>query len=182
MIRLFKKFNIFITSFYVNFLIKRNLFMKGFRISNFCEINNPTQISFGTNLNIKSGAIINCQNENHEKSLIIGNNCKFGRDLQINAYGKVQINNDVLIADRVHISDATHFYKKNEAIINQGSGFAGPVIIEDGVWLGINCVILPNVRIGKNSVIGANTVVNKNVPENSIAVGTPMRILKKNED
>lgn len=179
MFKILKKILTFFFSYYYNFLINKNFKLNGFRINNVCEINNPKQIIFGSNVNIKSGAIINCQNNKNKKSLYIGNNCKFGRDLQINAYKKVIIKNNVLVADRVHISDATHNYKKKIPIIKQGSKFAGPVIIEDGVWVGINVVILPNVIIGRNSIVGANTVVNKNIPSNSICYGYPLKIKKK---
>ena len=54
-----------------------------------------------------------------------------------------------------------------------------PVFIEDNVWIGESVSVLPGVRIGKNSIIGANSVVTKNIPENSIAVGNPARVIKK---
>ncbi len=49
--------------------------------------------------------------------------------------------------------------------------------IEDGAYLAAGSVILGNITIGRNSIIGANSVVTKNVPENSMAVGVPARIL-----
>lgn len=44
----------------------------------------------------------------------------------------------------------------------------GPIIIEKGAWIGPHCVILPNVRIGENSVIRAGTVISQNVPPNTL--------------
>jgi acetyltransferase-like isoleucine patch superfamily enzyme len=44
------------------------------------------------------------------------------------------------------------------------SGFAGPVVIEEDVFVGPHCVILPNTRIGKGAVIKAGTVVSRNIP------------------
>lgn len=57
-----------------------------------------------------------------------------------------------------------------------------PVLIEDGVWIGGGSTILPGVTIGKNSVIGAGSVVVKDIPANSIAVGNPCRVIKNIED
>ena len=168
-----------LSSLYWNYRIKKNFFLNGFRIYNVCVINNPDQIKIGKNVNISSGSKINCQSSKRKYALKIGNFCKIGRDVQINAYKNVVIKSNVLIADRVHISDASHNYKKNKPILNQGSKFFGPVIIESGAWIGVNAVILPNVKIGKNSVIAANCVVNKDVPDNSIAVGVPAKILNK---
>lgn len=53
----------------------------------------------------------------------------------------------------------------------------GKIIIEDNVFIGANTTILPNVTIGKNSIIGAGSVVTKNIPENSVAVGNPARVI-----
>ena len=170
----------FLSTYYWNYKIKNNFILDGFRIGSVYQINNPKKIKIGHGVNIGFGAILNCQPANKKKTLFIGDNCKIGRDVQINAYNKVIINKNVLIADRVHISDASHNFKKNAPILKQGARFYGPVIIEEGAWIGINVVILPNVKIGKNSVIGANCVVNKNVPPNSIAISkSSLKILKK---
>ena len=54
----------------------------------------------------------------------------------------------------------------------------GKIIIGDDVWIGANSTILPGVRIGSCSIIGANSLVNKNIPEYSIAYGNPVRIIR----
>jgi acetyltransferase-like isoleucine patch superfamily enzyme len=55
------------------------------------------------------------------------------------------------------------------------------VVIEDDVWLGYNVIVLPGVTIGKGSVIGAGSVVSKDIPPYSIAIGNPARVIKKRE-
>jgi len=55
---------------------------------------------------------------------------------------------------------------------------SGPVIIEDCVWIGDKVTILPNVRIGKNTIIGANSVVVKDIPGNCVAGGIPAKVIK----
>ena len=57
--------------------------------------------------------------------------------------------------------------------------YALPVVIEDNCWIGGGVIILPGVTIGKGSVIGAGSVVTKNIPENSVAVGNPCRVIRK---
>ena len=52
-------------------------------------------------------------------------------------------------------------------------------MIEDGCWIGGGVIILPGVTIGKNSVIGAGSVVTKDIPANSLAVGNPCRVIRK---
>ena len=51
-------------------------------------------------------------------------------------------------------------------------------IIEDNVWIGANCIIMKGVIIGEGSIIGANSVVTKDIPAYSIAVGSPAKVIK----
>ncbi len=57
-----------------------------------------------------------------------------------------------------------------------------PVIIEDGVLIGANAVVLEGVRIGKNSVIGAGAVVTSDIPPESVAAGSPAKVIKLKDD
>ena len=54
----------------------------------------------------------------------------------------------------------------------------GPVIIEDNVWIGEGAMIMPNIHIGKGSIIAANSVVTSNIPAYSIAAGVPAKVIK----
>jgi acetyltransferase-like isoleucine patch superfamily enzyme len=56
--------------------------------------------------------------------------------------------------------------------------FGHPVFIEDDCWIGGNVVILPGVRIGKGSTVGAGSIVTKDIPPYSVAVGIPCRVMK----
>jgi acetyltransferase-like isoleucine patch superfamily enzyme len=86
---------------------------------------------------------------------------------------------DVLIASNVYISDHMHKYSDPETpILAQGIDKIQPVLIGRGAGLGQNVVVCPGVRIGKGAVIGANSVVNKNIADFSVAVGAPARIVK----
>ena len=78
----------------------------------------------------------------------------------------VQIGSNVTILQHVTIEEAD----KNKT-----------TIIEDDVLIGAGAVILNNVRIGKGAKIGANAVVTKDVPQGSIAVGVPAKIILRNE-
>jgi acetyltransferase-like isoleucine patch superfamily enzyme len=53
-----------------------------------------------------------------------------------------------------------------------------PVVIEDNVWIGMNCIILKGTRIGKGTIIGAGSVVRESIPPYSIAIGNPARVVK----
>lgn len=80
----------------------------------------------------------------------------------------------------VYITDCDHEYRNIDVpVIEQGIVQKGQAVsIGDGSYIGINTVIVGNVKIGKHCVIGANSVVTKDVPDYSVAVGIPARVIK----
>jgi acetyltransferase-like isoleucine patch superfamily enzyme len=58
---------------------------------------------------------------------------------------------------------------------------AETIRVEDHVWIGARAVILPGVTIGEGAVVGAGSIVSRNVPPWSIAVGNPAKVIKKRE-
>jgi len=157
-------------------------FGTGSILSRNSKVIGANNISIGNNVFISENGWLNANRENSSAnpSLSIGDNTYIGRMCQINAWMDVDIGKNVLIADRVFISDADHQFKdKAKPIIEQGDKFIGSIKICDGSWLGIGCVILPGVIIGKNAIVAANSVVTKNVPDHSIASGVPAKIIKQ---
>lgn len=65
------------------------------------------------------------------------------------------------------------------SIVNDRPLSSKPVVIENNVWIGELCSVLPGVTIGENSIIGANSVVTKSIPANSITVGNPAKVIKQ---
>ncbi len=90
---------------------------------------------------------------------------------------KVTIGNDVFIGPNVSIYTACHSTDPVER--NTRREWAEGVTIGDNVWIGGSVTILPNVHIGDNVTIGAGSVVVKDIPSDSIAVGNPCRVVKK---
>ncbi len=87
----------------------------------------------------------------------------------------ITIGKHVLIGPGVHIYTATH---PTNAIERQTIEFAKPVSIGNDCWIGGNSVICPGVTIGDGCTIGAGSVVTKNIPDNSLAVGNPAKVIK----
>lgn len=107
----------------------------------------------------------------------IGENFFSNYHLTILDCAPVKIGKDVMFGPNVAIYTAGH--PVHAEVRNTGLEYALPVTIEDGVWIGGNTVINPNVTIGKNSVIGSGSVVTKDIPANVIAVGNPCKILRE---
>lgn len=69
--------------------------------------------------------------------------------------------------------------KKVLLMEKKGLEYAKPITVGNNVWIGGNVVVLHGVTIGDNVVIGAGSIVNKNIPSNSVAVGNPCKVIKK---
>ncbi len=135
--------------------------------------------------------------EIYAPEIIIGDDTYVQRDVQITASNKVIIGNHVDIAARTLITDTVHGdFSPSSFTFENGSDIPdvflknarardyvskGPIVIEDNVHIGMNCIIMPGVTIGKNSVISAGTTVNKTVPPYSLVSGNPCKVITFNE-
>lgn len=112
----------------------------------------------------------------------IGKDCHFGEYNHITAINNITIGNGVLTGRWVTITDNAHGKSDyNNLCIKPHKRdlySKGPVIIEDNVWIGDKVSIMPNVRIGKSSIIAANSVITKDVPSFSIVAGIPAKVIK----
>lgn len=111
----------------------------------------------------------------------IGRCSEIGERCRISIANSLNIGEKVLLSPNVYITDCDHEYRDIEvSVIDQGIVQEGQTVtIGDGSYIGINAVIVGNVRIGKHCVIGANSVVTKDVPDYCVAVGSPARVIKK---
>ncbi len=109
----------------------------------------------------------------------IGENCKIMNEVMIDYshYWLISISNNVTLAPRVHIL-------AHDACLKNYFGYTkiGLVSIQDNVFIGAGSIIMPGVTIGLNSIIGAGSVVTKDIPANSVAVGNPAKIISTVDD
>lgn len=115
--------------------------------------------------------------------LSIGDGSSFGGYGHITCINRVTIGNGVRIGRRVLISDNAHGSSDRD-LLDMPANFRpmtskGPVIIEDYVWIGEGCFIMPNVTIGKGAIVGAGSVVTKSLPAYCVAAGNPARVIKQ---
>ena len=129
-------------------------------------------MNMGYESNICDGVTID-----YPHKISIGNRVSIHPYCWISGLGGITIGNFVAISSGTKIISFNHIFSSTNIPIKDQSNIKLPVKIEDDVWIGANVIILGNVTIGKGSVIGAGSVVNKDIPDYSIAVGNPCKVI-----
>lgn len=172
-----KRFNVSIYDLGKNNIVElpKNTFSSDFRIT---IRGGGNTIKVGTNCQFLCTNNIYIQGDGN--TVEIGDNVIFDQNVSIVlAEGtKVSIGSGCRLANgvRIRTSDQHFIYEKDGTRIN----YAKNVQIGNHVWLGASCVVMKGVNIGNGTVVGMNSMVTKNIPPNSIAVGTPARVIKSN--
>lgn len=110
--------------------------------------------------------------------LEIGDRVWGARGLSIVAHRRIAIGDDVWFGPGVYVTDAGHDPKDLTVPIGHNMEPAQPVHIGNGSWLGAGVVVLPGVSIGDHVAVGANSVVCDDLPSNTVAVGSPARVVR----
>lgn len=105
----------------------------------------------------------------------IGNNVVIMCGSLMMASGGITIEDNTMLAANVQLISNNHDLKERAVITCK------PIHIKRNCWIGAGATILPGITIGENSVVGAGSVVTKDVPDNSIVVGNPARVIKNIE-
>ena len=143
-----------------------------------------TQIEVGRNVFIGAESWINLTNR-HAR-LVVGDGVVIGNSFTIGCGARIEIGAGVMMSDRVTLLDQLHDFRRwvaealadgREPTCTWDLTEAEPVVIGSGTWLGIGVVVLPGVTIGKGCAVGANAVVTKDLPDFSVAVGVPARVI-----
>ncbi|WP_082805374.1 acyltransferase [Pseudomonas sp. BMS12] len=120
------------------------------------------------------------------KEIVVGSGTTLQRNVTIN--GQIYLGAGCLFAPNVFVSSTSHVYdrfpgvsiREQESLLSQEEflrDYNRPIFVGDDVWVGVNAVLMPGVRIGAHAIIGANAVVTKDVPEGAIVAGVPAKIL-----
>lgn len=153
-------------------------------IKKYLKIYNSKYISLGKNVRIKNGARIECYdffaNNILFPKLIIEENVIIGYNFSCLVADEVIIGKNTIIASNVLITSENHGINPESKLqYHEQPLVTGKVIIGQGCWIGERAIILPNVSIGKKSIVSAGSVVTKDVPDYCIVVGAPAKIVKK---
>lgn len=147
-----------------------------------------SRMSFGPGLQLRSSLRSNPLGPNHPVIL-----CTWQADAQLQvgadfamtggalcAAERIQIGDGVTVGANTVIAD-TDFHPLGRAgrLANPSAGETAPIMIADGVFIGMNCLILKGVTLGSGCVIGAGSVVTHTIPPQVVAAGNPARVLKE---
>lgn len=143
----------------------------------------PECISIGNRSLIRHGCRLEVvRTAGVEPSLIIGDNVNIEQNVHIICHDRVHIGDNVSITGHCAIVDVTHplsAFAEERKIGDAIQAGGGYIEIGDGSFLGFGTTVMPNVRIGRQCVIGAGSVVNCDIPDHSVAAGVPARVLRQ---
>ncbi|HBE81127.1 MAG TPA: hypothetical protein DDW65_25555 [Firmicutes bacterium] len=166
------------------FSVKSKHYGKNLLLSENITINNPKCITFGDNCSVDNGAaffpLSNSGGKRYPAKIIMGNNVHIGSYSRFASMNCVEIEDDVLLAAFVHITDHSHEFRDISLPVHlQGVFTKGSVRIGKGSWLGYGCNILAGVTLGEHCVVAAGAIVTKSVPPYSVVAGCPAKVIKR---
>ena len=91
--------------------------------------------------------------------------------------GHIYVGDKVMFGPNVTVTTASH--PVDPTLRSRGLQFNKDVYIGENAWIGAGVIIMPGIRIGRDAVVGAGSIVTRDVPERTIAVGNPCRVLRE---
>jgi len=149
----------------------------------FQRLIHPECIELGDRVHIFDGArieaVMEYRGHKYQPQIKIGSGVSIGQNFHCTCSNSIEIGEEVSITAGVTISDTTHSYEDIEVPIEHQPLRNAPVVI--GPWTKIHngAVILPGVHIGRHCMVGANSVVTHDVPDYSVAVGNPAKVVRQ---
>ncbi len=162
-------------------------------------LRHPHKVRLGNNVVIDDGCLIDAKGSQNEgitirDNVFIGRNsilsCKNG-DIELDEYAnigvfcnissnsKLKIGKKVLIGPHCSLFATEHRSERADIPIADQGWTSKGIRIEDNVWIGAGVIVLDGVIIGRDSIVGAGAVVSEDIPEFSIAIGIPAKVVKK---
>jgi len=134
-----------------------------------------SSLVIGDNCFISSFSVLTMKNGN----INLGNNVKVGTFCRLAISTDLMIEDDVMIASHCYIGIESYRYSGNEDIKKMGKELKGGVTLKKGCWIGAGSMIFDGVTVGEGAIVGANSLVMDDVPDYSIAYGSPAKVAKK---
>lgn len=141
----------------------------------------PGSIRFGEKCFIGKSTTIKA--DFSEKSFFqVGDNFGCGDSCFFGCAGGIKLGNDVMMGQNIRFHAQNHLFSDTSVPMSQQGTTEKGITVGDDCWFGSGCVVLDGVSIGKGCVIGANAVITKDIPDFSVVVGNPGRIIKNRKE
>jgi len=135
-------------------------------------------ILIGDNVVLARNTVVSCKGGD----ITIGDNSNISLNCMIHSETKVEIGKNNLYAAYCYIiGGGKHSFDRTDVPIIQQESMSEGVIMEDNIWLGAAVKVLDGARVGHDAVIGTGSVVNKDIPPFSVAVGLPARVVRQRD-
>ncbi len=138
------------------------------------RVRNGGRITIGERL-LMYGGTVRCEIATQGGGVLeIGDRVFINYGVSISSHKLIKIGNRCQIGNYCMLMDNDYHQVGDKTMLGQSS----PIIIEDDVWLGARVIVLKGVTIGQGAAIGAGSVVTRDIPPRSVAVGVPARVVK----
>ena len=129
----------------------------------------------GHDVNIEHGAWFGSG-----RGIVLGDRSDIGMDALV--IGPVQLGRDVMMGPRCILLAGAHSTTRVDLPMNhQGFRPDRPIVVEDDVWIGAGCTVLPGRRIGRGSIVGAGSVVTRDVAPYTVVAGNPAAVIGRRD-
>ena len=115
---------------------------------------------------------------NNQLTVVLPKNVTIGSGVTVMNGALMMAAGGITIEDKVMIAANVQLISNNHDPYDRQILTCKPVLIKYGAWVGAGATILPGVTVGKYAIIGANSVVNKDIPDYAVAVGSPAKVVK----
>lgn len=112
-------------------------------------------------------------------NLILGNRCFIGDEVMLDLRGKIALGDSVTLSNRCSIITHINVGYPDHPLQKVYPTKEDRVTIEQGVYVGTGAIILPGVRVGRESVVGAGAVVTHDVQPHTVVAGVPAKVIKR---
>jgi len=135
-------------------------------------------ITIGNGVFLGRGTIFNCKNGN----IVLDDNVNMGFNCHIFSASSVKLGKNALIAANCYLIGGTHKFNRLDVSPLEQERESKGIILKENIWLGSNVQVMDGVKIGRDSIVGASAVVNSDIPDYSIAVGMPAKVVKNRKE
>jgi len=131
-------------------------------------------ITLGEGVFLGRGTILSCK----DGDIVLGDRVNIGFNSEVFSGSRVEVGKDGLFAAYTYLVGGGHEFERVDLPVLEQARTSRGISLGDNVWLGARAIVLDGVRLGRHVVVGAGAVVTGDLPDGSVAVGVPARVVR----